>query len=148
MPIDEASDTLPLPSLPLLAMVDLQDQLMTASNDLQRLESLLEDACRTLLERFHAATDELRGRKIVEDAGCERALQHIGAAVTALQFQDLASQLIGHTGQRLRYCTDRLAGGAFDADADTEGAPLLQPAPSWPNPVTQSEMDAGSVELF
>ena len=38
-------------SLPLLAAADLQDHLMVASNDLDRLQRLLADACRRLIER-------------------------------------------------------------------------------------------------
>ena len=67
-------------------------------------------------------------------------------AVTALQFQDMASQLIAHTRQRLRNCADRLAREAMGDDDD--GDAVVEAAPLRPNPVTQDEMDAGSVELF
>ena len=70
----------------------------------------------------------------------------IDTAVTALQFQDIASQLIAHTRKRLRHCADHLAAGAFDDEGD--GAAPIDEAPLRPNPVTQDEMDAGSVELF
>ena len=72
--------------------------------------------------------------------------RQLAEAVTALQFQDLASQLIAHTHQRLRNCADQLARDAFGPDADGEA--VVAPAPLRPNPVTQDEMDAGSVELF
>jgi hypothetical protein len=64
--------------------------------------------------------------------------RHLGGAIPALQFQDMASQLIAHTHRRLRDCADRLAGEA----AAVEAPPLR------PNPVTQDEMDTGSIELF
>ena len=48
-------------------------------------------------------------------------MQHLGGAVTALQFQDMASQLITHTDRRLRSCADRLARDAMGDDED--GAP-------------------------
>ena len=67
-------------------------------------------------------------------------------AVTALQFQDMASQLIHHTNTRLRSCADQLARDALCDDADGEA--VVETAPLRPNPVTQDEMDAGSVELF
>jgi hypothetical protein len=59
----------------------------------------------------------------------------------------MASQLIAHTRSRLQHCTDRLACAAFPGD-DDEGATVISAAPPRGNPVTQSEMDAGSVELF
>ena len=69
-----------------------------------------------------------------------------GVAVTALQFQDMASQLIIHTSKRLRSCADRLARETMGEDE--EGEAVAEEAPLRPNPVTQDEMDAGSVELF
>jgi len=76
----------------------------------------------------------------------DRVMQHLGGAITALQFQDMASQLIAHTNQRLRNCADRLARETMGDDED--GAAVVEDAPLRPNPVTQDEMDAGSVELF
>ena len=73
-------------------------------------------------------------------------MQHLGGAITALQFQDMASQLIAHTHQRLRNCADRIARETMGDDDD--GMAVVEEAPMRPNPVTQDEMDAGSVELF
>jgi hypothetical protein len=56
-------------------------------------------------------------------------------------------QLIAHTSQRLRHCADRLARDAL-GDDDEDGAALVEPAAQGPNPVTQDEMHAGSIELF
>ena len=64
-----------------------------------------------------------------------------------MQFQDMASQLVTHTTRRLRNCADRLAADAFAGD-DDDGATVVEPPPLRPNPVTQDEMDAGSIELF
>ena len=66
--------------------------------------------------------------------------------MTALQFQDMASQLILHLGKRLRSCADRIA-GPTGGDAD-DSAAVFAAAPLRANPVTQDEMNAGSVELF
>lgn len=138
-------------TLPLLVAADLQDHLMAATNDLERLQRLLADTCDTLISRFHGAVDQIA----LLEGGCpddERAVvlhrihAQLGAAVTALQFQDVASQLIGHTHQRLRNCADQLARDAFGPDADGEA--VVAPPPLRPNPVTQDEMDAGSIELF
>jgi hypothetical protein len=68
----------------------------------------------------------------------------ISGAITALQFQDIASQLLEHTQRRLRHCTDQLAQAVMDDREDG----VVQDAPTRPNPVTQDEMDACSVELF
>jgi hypothetical protein len=58
----------------------------------------------------------------------------------------MATQLIGHTTRRLRNCADRLARDTMGDDED--GPALVEDAPQRPNPVTQDEMDAGSIELF
>ena len=134
-------------AIPLLLAADLQDHLLTASNDLDRLQTLLSDACDTLAASFFGANAQLDGLRDARSALSLQALtQHLGTAVTALQFQDIASQLIAHTRKRLRHCADHLAAGAFDDEGD-DAAPIDE-APLRPNPVTQDEMDAGSVELF
>jgi hypothetical protein len=141
---------------PLLLSAELQDHLISASNDLDRLHTLLADACDTLMLRFNSANEQIKtlmdehGR----DADSPRAaeayrglVQQLGGAVIALQFQDMASQLIAHTHRRLRCCADTLAQDAF-GDDDDDGYCVVEAAPLRPNPVTQSEMDAGSIELF
>lgn len=140
------------PSLPLLVAADLQDHLMTATHDLERLQGLLADACDGLILRFSTAVQQMEG--LMQAAGDHRiqtselapVLQTLGAAVTALQFQDMASQLIAHTNRRLRNCADRIARETMGDD--DEGTAVVEDAPLRPNPVTQSEMDAGSIELF
>lgn len=137
----------PSAALPLLMAADLQDHLMTAGNDLERLQRLLAASCETLLARFQGALrqlDALGAAGASPQAG--QARRELAEAVTALQFQDMASQLISHTGQRLRNCADQIARDAFGCDADGEA--VIAAAPLRPNPVTQDEMDAGSVELF
>lgn len=134
--------------LPLLAAADLQDHLMTASNDLDRLQTLLEHACETLAQSFYGATEQVQA---LMDAGAvngnaHRLMEQLGGAVTALQFQDMASQLINHTNRRLRSCADQIARVAMGDD--DEGMAVVEEPPARPNPVTQDEMDAGSIELF
>lgn len=140
--------------LSLLAAADLQDHLLVASNDMDRLQRLLGDACDSLLVHFHGAAAELQsllqfGHDVGDGAAgrLRDALRHIGGAITAMQFQDMASQLVTHTTHRLRGCADRLALAAM-GDDDEDGEALLETLPLAPNPVTQDEMDAGSVELF
>jgi hypothetical protein len=141
---------------PLLLAAELQDHLMAASNDLERLHTLLADACDTLMLRFSNANEHI-GTLMEEQRGdamspraaeaCRSLVQQLGGAVIALQFQDMASQLIAHTNRRLRSCVDTLAQDAF-GDDDEDGSCVIEAAPLRPNPVTQSEMDAGSIELF
>ncbi len=135
----------------LLVAADLQDNLMTATHDLDRLQTLLADACDALLRGFHGAVEVIQPHvAATPDTQSRDALEgvnrHLGGAITALQFQDMAAQLIAHTSQRLRNCADRLARETMGDDDD--GTALVEEAPLRPNPVTQDEMDAGSVELF
>lgn len=150
--------------LPLLAAADLQDHLMVAQNDLERLQRLLTDACDQLLVHFYGASGELRTLLAqgahgavdgpaaglpgaLEAAQLHKAMEHMAGAITAMQFQDMASQLVAHTSRRLRNCADRLAAQAM-GDDDEDGSAVVEEMPLRPNPVTQDEMDAGSVELF
>jgi hypothetical protein len=139
--------------LPLMVAADLQDSLLTATNDLERLERLLADATETLMGHFYGASAQVThlARQAahhpeLSSDGLHEAMQHLGGAVTALQFQDMASQLIIHTNRRLRNCADRLARDVMGDDE--EGETVVEEAPLRPNPVTQDEMDAGSIELF
>ncbi len=140
-------------TLPLLAAADLQDHLMVASNDLDRLQRLLGDACDSLLVHFYGASGELKTllhaaatHPEIDLRGLHTAMEHLAGAITAMQFQDMASQLVAHTTRRLKNCADRLAAETFGGDED--GAAVVEEAPLRPNPVTQDEMDAGSIELF
>ena len=139
------------PAMPLVAAADLQDNLLTATNDLDRLQGLLTHACDELMHGFHGAVGEIQ--ELVDAAQdtpsqelFDSVMQHLGGAITALQFQDMASQLIAHTHKRLRNCADRIARETMGDD--DEGDAIVEDAPLRPNPVTQDEMDAGSIELF
>lgn len=139
--------------LPLMAAADLQDHLMVASNDLERLQRLLDDASQTLSSHFYGASSQLnetlRALAVLPDidhGALHSAMQSLAEAITALQFHDMATQLICHTQKRLRSCVDRIARDAMGDDED--GAAIVEDSPVRPNPVTQDEMDAGSIELF
>ena len=137
----------PCVSLPVNLVADLQDSLLMAMTDLQRLEGLLDHATSNLLERFGSANQAL-GQLGVDRADELVPIQHtLHQAVTELQFHDMATQLIVHTGKVLQSCAWRLAEEAMEPE---EGeVPLgLDPMPERPSPVTQSEMDAGSIDLF
>ena len=132
---------------------DLQVSLLVASQDLDRLQRLLSDATETLMGHFYGASQQINhlSRLAAQHPDLPRddlhlAQGHLSGAVTTLQFQDMASQLIHHTHQRLRHCVDRLAREGVGDDKARAG--LALDAPLRPNPVTQAEMDAGSIELF
>ena len=139
--------------VPLLTAADVQDNLLVANNDLERLAGLLTDATETLMGHFYGASAQLNQLMelaerlpTLDRAPIQQALAHMGGAVTALQFQDMSTQLIAHLQRRLRNCGDRLARDVMGDDE--EGAAVIEEAPLRPNPVTQDEMDAGSIELF
>ena len=140
---DQEESDLPDPGgggLPLMLAADLQDDLMVASNDLERLQRLLDDASEALMGHFTTATG------LIQSGDINEARLTIASAITALQFQDMACQLITHTSRRLRNCADRLARDT--KGDDEEGETVVEETPLRPNPVTQDEMDAGSIELF
>jgi hypothetical protein len=143
----------PPPGIALATAADLQDHLMVASNDLERLQRLLDDASQALMSHFTGALSQidlalhhLAAARAGEPGAMQQAKSTLGGAITALQFQDMATQLIAHTTRRLRNCADRLANDAMGDDED--GSTYVEEMPLRPNPVTQDEMDAGSIELF
>ena len=122
---------------------ELQDQLFEAATDLDRLGGLLEDATRQLMERFDAVSAQaalLAGGP--QGDGLRRELE---GAVTALQFQDMAAQVLSHTMTRIRGVADFLGARAM---ADDDEAAAVVPLTRRHCPVAQRQVDAGSVELF
>lgn len=108
--------------MPMQPAPEATPPLNAAARDLERLQALLADACETLLARFAGASAALRA----DPPSQARALDELHGAVTALQFQDLAQQLIAHAQRRL---------------GDSA-------SPQRPNPVAQTGVGAGSFELF
>jgi hypothetical protein len=140
-------------SFTLLSAAEVQDHLMAVTNDLERLQRLLDDAGETLSTHFFAASAQLQDLAAKLEQGqplqpgaLGGVLDHVAQAIIALQFQDMSTQLIAHTSLRLRASADVLARDTFGDDEDGEAAVIE--APLRPNPVTQDEVDAGSVELF
>jgi len=151
MLMNETPDPSDQGMIPLLVAAELQDHLMTVTNDLERLQRLLDDAGEALSTHFYSASSHVNGLLRQDQASAEapvlnKVMEDIAGAITALQFQDMATQLIAHTSQRLRNCADQLARDTFGDDE--EGEAIVEIAPLRPNPVTQDEMDAGSIELF
>jgi len=138
MPMDDKNVRPDDGGLPLWTAAGLQDHLTVSCNDLERLQTLLANACMALMEAFYGASSQLQTLHLQIGAEAAARMQrHLGGAIIALQFQDMASQLITHTHRRLLGCAEQLA-----------SRPIGEAPPLRPNPVVQDEMDAGSVELF
>ena len=143
----QPTPTVPAVQLPVMLVAELQDSLLVVVHDLSRLDSLLAHTMENLLERFTSAIANLADPALVDSKALDGARSSLRAAVTELQFQDMASQLIVHTSKILQGCAYRLASEAMGVE-DGEAVPFVDDVPERPNPVTQDEMDAGSIELF
>jgi hypothetical protein len=144
---NQTPQALPAVQLPVMFVADLQDSLLVVVHDLTRLDGLLAHAMEKLMERFTSASENLADPRLVESQELDAVRSALHAAVTELQFQDMASQLIVHTSKILQGCAYRLASEAMGFE-DGEAVPFVDDVPERPNPVTQDEMDAGSIELF
>jgi hypothetical protein len=107
--------------------------------DLERLKALINDAGERLLVSFNQVAAVLP-TLAATDAQRAQVIEAVHAAVTALQFQDMATQLTGHAQRRLSALEERLR------CLSDEAARGLQMA--HPHPVRQVEMTAGSIDLF
>jgi len=130
-----------------MLVAEVQDSLLVVVHDLNRLDSLLAHTMENLMQRFTAASTDLSAPALVAVKELEGVRTALHAAVTELQFQDMASQLIVHTSKILQGCAYRLASDAMGYE-DGEAVPFVEDVPERPNPVTQDEMQAGSIELF
>ncbi|EGI75835.1 hypothetical protein [Hylemonella gracilis] len=137
----------PAVQLPVMLVAEVQDSLLVVTHDLARLDGLLAHTMENLMERFTRALDRLDKLSKVDADALKEVRDALGSAVTELQFQDMASQLITHTSKVLQGCAYRLASEAMGQE-DGEAVPFVEDVPERPNPVTQDEMDAGSIELF
>jgi hypothetical protein len=133
--------------MPVMLVAEVQDSLLVVVHDLSRLDGLLAHTMEKLMERFTFASASLADPSLMESDQLDAVRGALRAAVTELQFQDMASQLIGHTSKILQGCAYRLASESMGSE-DGEAVPFVEEVPERPNPVTQDEMDAGSIELF
>ena len=137
----------PFVQMPVMLVAEVQDSLMVVVHDLSRLDGLLAHTMENLMERFTSASANLADPSLINSKELDSVRNTLRAAVTELQFQDMASQLIIHTSKILQGCAYRLASESM-GEEDGEAVPFVEEVPERPNPVTQDEMDAGSVELF
>lgn len=108
--------------------------------DLERLKALIADAGDKLLASFNTVAQRLPQLDL-PDTEQQQLVGAITAAVTALQFQDMATQLTGHAQRRLNVLQDCVKTLAHEPpDALTANTRM--------QPVRQSEMGAGSIDLF
>jgi hypothetical protein len=123
-------------------------ELSIAHDDLTRLSALLKHAFDELLTSFsalHAAT---------ASGGSEEDIEHFTArAITALQCDDLANQLIGFTQQRLAFISESLKINSqmpqivvTNAASDAGNAASI--TQTMAAPVQQDAMHAGTIDLF
>ncbi|WP_394791782.1 hypothetical protein [Rhodoferax sp.] len=138
----------PVVQLPVMLVAEVQDSLMVVMHDLSRLESLLSHTMDNLMARFNSVNQGLQAVSLPDVSAMDDVRSDLRAAVTELQFQDMASQLIVHTTLMLQSCAFRLGSETMGQEDGEEAAPLGAIPTDRPNPVTQSEMDAGSIELF
>lgn len=147
MPPSMTTPTVPAVEMPVMLVAEVQDSLLVVVHDLARLDGLLAHTMENLMERFTNASANLASPSLMSTPELDEVRSTLRAAVTELQFQDMASQLITHTSKILQGCAYRLASESMGAE-DGEAVPFVEEVPDRPNPVTQDEMDAGSIELF
>ena len=107
--------------------------------DLEKLKLLISDAGDRLLASFNQVGAAV-ALLAPSDAERVRLSAAVGAAVTALQFQDIATQLTAHALRRL----DALQTLIGSTVAGAVGDPLVVHG----HPVHQAEMSSGSIDLF
>lgn len=144
---NQTTSSVPTVQLPIMLVAEVQDSLLVVVHDLTRLDGLLAHTMANLMERFTCASDNLADPALVASKELDEVRSALRAAVTELQFQDMASQLIIHTSKILQGCAYRLASESMGLE-DGEAVPFVEDVPERPNPVTQDEMYAGSIELF
>lgn len=121
-------------------------QAQSARADLDRLQSLIADAGQRLMTSF----DQI-GEIAARESAAQEMADAVGNAVSALQFQDMAQQLVGHAAKRIEVL-ERITGPLSrlpQASVDELAAAVEGTVHERINgPVEQACMDGGSVELF
>ena len=86
-----APDEFDAAPMSLLVAADLQDNLLSATHDLERLQTLLAHACDELMGGFHGAVGHIREAASGLDPDDQANVlfdsvhRHLGAAITALR---------------------------------------------------------------
>jgi hypothetical protein len=108
--------------------------------DLERLKALIVDAGDKLLASFNELAARLpqMAQTEVDRTGL---MATVTTAVTALQFQDMATQLTGHAQRRLNVLQDCLKTLTHEPPDPLLATTRLQP-------VRQNAVGAGAIDLF
>lgn len=150
----------------------LAQQVVKASRELDRLHGLLIDAITSLMHHFSKVSELTDGQTELLDqalalasgsaggaggaggeaeemgklaAGLSHEIGlHLNGALTALQFQDMSSQLINHIRERVAAMNDVLAAPLAAEIVGVEGT---RDAKTF-GPVSQEKLRGGTVELF
>jgi hypothetical protein len=88
--------------MPVMLVAEVQDSLLVVVHDLTRLDGLLAHTMENLMERFTSASANLATPALMNSKELDDVRSTLRAAVTELQFQDMASQLIVHTSKILQ----------------------------------------------
>ena len=99
----------PAVQLPVMMVAELQDSLLVVVHDLSRLDHLLAHTMENLMERFTTVSANLADPDLAQSKELDVVRSNLRAAVTELQFQDMASQLIVHTSMILQGLSSRWA---------------------------------------
>lgn len=129
-------------------------QARSARQDLDRLRGLIDDAAARLLTSFGAIEAFSRSRREAAPEGVDVSAQDIDRAVngvvSAMQFQDMATQLVGHAAQRIALL-ERISeslGRLPEVSVEELTAAVAATTCGRRSPVEQACMTGGSVELF
>ena len=114
----------PAVQMPVMLVAEVQDSLLGVVHDLSRLDGLLAHTMENLMERFTSASANLEDPALMNSRELDSVRSTLRAAVTELQFQDMASQLIIHTSKILQGCAYRLASESKRSE-DGETGPFV-----------------------
>lgn len=131
-----------------------ESQARSARLDLDRLRGLINDASARLLASFDVIGAFSKSRREAAPEGpdvmTEDVERAVGNAISAMQFQDMAVQLVGHAAQRialLEKISESLS-RMPEASIDELAAAVAATTCGRRSPVEQACMTGGSVELF
>jgi hypothetical protein len=128
------------------------EQARSARSELDRLRSLIDDASQRLMSSFDVIREfSVSHRALVGDVVTQDIDLAVGNAISALQFQDMATQLLGHASQRialLERISEPLGRLPQVSVVELTQALAGTPAERSSGPVVQACMNGGSVELF
>jgi hypothetical protein len=143
IPAPAPDDWMGSPSgLDLPSAAALQDEMLTVSHDLWRLRSMLGSGLNQLTEQLIDAFGQTADLGDTAPEKADALRETLKKAVTSLQIQDMAEQLVDHMQTRLNRCADLVA------EAMLGDGPIVAPPPLRPSPVARDDRDGGSVELF